>query len=178
MVDLRSAVLSLPAQEILTADGVAVRASLVVLWRVDDVVRWVTVAQDARDELYVSVQLALRAHVAGTGVDELLAARADLGSPVTSGVADAAVRLGVTVESVKLRDLALPADVKRAREQVVIARQQGQASLERARGETAALRSLANAAKALDASPGLRHLRTLQSLDSGSQLVLHVGDEG
>ncbi len=67
-----------------------------------------------------------------------------------------------------------PGELKNIFAQVVNARKEGLAALERARGETAALRSLANAAGALDNNPGLLQLRLLQVLEknSGNTVVL------
>ena len=64
--------------------------------------------------------------------------------------------------------------------QVVNARQEGLAALERARGETAALRNLANAAKLLDDHPRLLQLRMLQAVgeSTGNTLVVNAGDGG
>jgi regulator of protease activity HflC (stomatin/prohibitin superfamily) len=63
--------------------------------------------------------------------------------------------------------------MKKAFAQVVKAQKEGQAALERARGETAALRSLANAARMMDDNPNLLQLRALQALadSSGNTLV-------
>jgi hypothetical protein len=67
-----------------------------------------------------------------------------------------------------------PGDLKRMMAQVVEARKEGQAALEKARGETAALRSLANAARLMDGNPALMQLRLLQHLagSSGNTVVL------
>lgn len=63
-------------------------------------------------------------------------------------------------------------EMRRAFAQVIKAQKEGRAALERARGETAALRNLANAAKMMEDNPNLLHLRALQSLsDSGGTLV-------
>ena len=65
-------------------------------------------------------------------------------------------------------------EMKKAFAQVVKAQKEAQAALERARGETAALRSLANAARIMDDNPNLLQLRALQALadSSGNTLVL------
>jgi regulator of protease activity HflC (stomatin/prohibitin superfamily) len=57
-----------------------------------------------------------------------------------------------------------PAEIKKAQAEVVVARAQGLAALERARGETAALRNLANAAALLKDNPALLQLRLVQQL--------------
>jgi hypothetical protein len=51
---------------------------------------------------------------------------------------------------------------------VVAAKQQGLAALERARGESAAVRNLANAAQLVEKHPGIMRLRLLQAVESGS----------
>jgi regulator of protease activity HflC (stomatin/prohibitin superfamily) len=63
--------------------------------------------------------------------------------------------------------------MKKAFAQVVKAQKEGQAALEKARGETAALRNLANAARIMDDNPNLLQLRALQALadSSGNTLV-------
>src|SRR5258708_22735068 len=70
----------------------------------------------------------------------------------------------------------LPAELKRAFGDVLKAKQEGQAALERARGESASLRNLANAARVLEGNPALMNLRLMQSLtaaqNAGNTLVL------
>ena len=72
----------------------------------------------------------------------------------------------------------LTADLKRAFADVLKAKQEGQAALERARGESASLRNLANAARVLEGNPALMNLRLIQSLsaaqNAGTTLVLGV----
>ena len=76
----------------------------------------------------------------------------------------------------ELKDLMYPAELKRAFAESLKARQEGQAALERARGESAALRNLANAARVLEGNPELLNLRLLQSItaaqSAGNTLVL------
>lgn len=58
----------------------------------------------------------------------------------------------------------LPGEMRRTFAEVIKARNEGQAALERARGETAALRNLANAARTISDNPVLLNLRLLQSI--------------
>jgi hypothetical protein len=69
-----------------------------------------------------------------------------------------------------------PGELKKIFTQVVRARQEGLAALEKARGETAALRNLANAAQLVDRNPSLMQLRLLQVIgqQSGNTVVLGV----
>jgi hypothetical protein len=71
-----------------------------------------------------------------------------------------------------VKDLTFPAPIKDAFARVVEARKGAVVTMERARGETAALRHLANAARAFEGNPGLATLRTLQALDHGRNTVV------
>jgi regulator of protease activity HflC (stomatin/prohibitin superfamily) len=75
-----------------------------------------------------------------------------------------------------------PGELKNIFAQVVSARNEGLAALERARGETAALRNLANAAKLLEDNPAMLQLRMLQAIESksGNTIILSTvpGDTG
>jgi len=109
-------------------------------------------------------------------VEMLLTRRATLAPQLLALVQPEAAKLGVNVHSVEVKDVMFPAELKRAFADVLKAKQEGQAALERARGENAALRSLANAARVLDGNPALMNLRLMQSLtaaqNAGNTLVL------
>ena len=76
-------------------------------------------------------------------------------------------------------DVMFPGAMKQTMAQVAIARQEGLAALEKARGESAAIRSLANAGKMLENSPGLMQLKLLQALadSSDNTLILNLAGE-
>jgi regulator of protease activity HflC (stomatin/prohibitin superfamily) len=161
-VDTRPWVLTVPTQEVPTADGAPVKVTAAGRAAVVDPVAFVTAVQDVHGALYLAVQVALREVLSGHTVEELLAGRAALGGELTSAVRGLQ-ELGVAV-ALELKDIVLPSDLKRAQSEVLVARAQGLAALERARGETAALRSLANAARLAEGSPALLQLRLLQQL--------------
>ncbi|MBX9694947.1 MAG: hypothetical protein K2Z81_21360, partial [Cyanobacteria bacterium] len=75
-----------------------------------------------------------------------------------------AAAIGIDMLMVQVKDVVLPADIRKIFADVLRAQKEGQAALERARGEQAALRSLANAARVLEGNPALMSLRVLQSL--------------
>jgi regulator of protease activity HflC (stomatin/prohibitin superfamily) len=173
-VDLRSRNLAVSGQEVLSADGVAVKASLTATYSIVDARQTVLASEDYSQSLYAELQNALRTAIAGSKLDGLLASRADLGTAMREQVSPAAAKLGLALEAVVLRDLTLPGELKKIYAQVVQARQEGLAALERARGETAALRSLANAAQLVERNPQLLQLRLLQvaGQQPGNTLVL------
>lgn len=173
-LDIRPAFVSVPGQDVLTADGVTLRVSLAVEYEIVDPDQAVNSVEDFRNALYLTVQLALRDLVGATEVDELLSSRADIGRTLLARTAPEIEKFGVKVASVELKDIMFPGDLKRMMAQVVQARKEGQAALEKARGETAALRSLANAARLMEGNPALMQVRLLQQLagSSGNTVVL------
>ena len=176
LVDLRKASLLVAGQEVLTADSVGLKLSLLVTYQVADPVKAAHEAQNWLSDLYNTTQLALRAVVSGVAVEALLNQRLEIGAQLLARVQPEAAKIGVNVLAVEAKDVMFPADLKRAFADVLKAKQEGQAALERARGESASLRNLANAARVLEGNPALMNLRLMQSLaaaqNSGSTLVL------
>jgi regulator of protease activity HflC (stomatin/prohibitin superfamily) len=176
--DTRKAFLPIPAQEVLTADNVSVKVTLTVTYQVTDPVKAAHATQRWHDDVYNAAQVALRAVIGGIASDALLAQRVNIAAQLLERVQPQTAPVGVTVHAVEIKDVMLPADLKRAFADVLKAKQEGHAALERARGESAALRNLANAARVLENNPALMNLRVLQSLNAaqnaGSTLVLGV----
>ena len=171
-VAVRPRLLAVPAQEVLTADGLAVKVSLLATVRTADPRRWHEAVEDADGFVYAALQVALREAVAGRTLDELLAARQALPAEMTEPVAAGAAAVGVAVEGLSVRDVMVPAELRRAAAEAATARAQGQAALERARSEVAATRALANAARLVTEQPGLLQLRTLQAVEAGGATVV------
>ena len=174
VVDTRPVAMTVDGQEVLTRDGVAVKVSLVVRTAIGDPVARQAADQDVDRLIYLLVQLGLRDVVAARDLADLIAARSTVGAAILEAVAERLGAVGVELLSVDVRDVMLPAELKRAQAAVAAARHEGAASLERARGETAALRNLANAGSLLDQHPGLLSLRLVQELAQrgGNTVVL------
>jgi regulator of protease activity HflC (stomatin/prohibitin superfamily) len=177
ILDGRPTSITVPGQEILTADGVALKVSLTARYVVADPVAAITNDQSWLAALYAALHAGLRQVIAGRTADDVLAARGELGPAVGAAVASELARIGVELLGVDVRDVMVPSELKRAFAGIVAARREGEAALERARGETAALRSLANAGRMLDDNPGLLQLRVLQQLgaSSGNTIMLGIG---
>jgi regulator of protease activity HflC (stomatin/prohibitin superfamily) len=178
VLDGRPTSLTVPGQEILTADGVALKVSLTARYVVADPVAAVTSDQNYVSALYVALHSGLRAALAGRTADEILADRAAIGPLVGGNVATELARLGVELLGVDVRDVMVPPELKRAFAGIVAARREGEAALERARGETAALRGLANAGRMVEDNPGLLQLRILQQVGGSSGNTIMLGVPG
>lgn len=176
VLDTRSRVATVPGQEVLTSDNISVRCSVLVTYRITDARLAHEAAQSLEASIYAQSQLALRAIIAAFAAEELVTQRETLSSQLSERLAPHAATLGITLESVGIKDLTFPPPLRQALQQVVEARKAAQAALERARGEIATLRSLANAARMLENNPALATLRALQSGSDGrNTLVLGVG---
>src|SRR5439155_9077366 len=177
--DLRKTSLLVAGQDVLTADNVGLKLSLLVTYQVTDPSKAAHETQNwQQGDLYNVAQLALRAVVGGVAVEALLNQRLEIGAQLLARVQPEAAKIGINVNAVEVKDVMFPADLKRAFADVLKAKQEGQAALERARGESASLRNLANGARVLEGNPALMNLRLMQSLTaaqhSGNTLVLGV----
>jgi regulator of protease activity HflC (stomatin/prohibitin superfamily) len=173
-VDVRPRIAAVPGQEVLTADGIAVKVSLVAQYRIADPVTAVNAQASYESALYTELPLAIRRLISAESIDSLLEKRPGMAAQLTDATKPSAARLGLDLIQADVKDLTLPGELKKLFTQVTRARQEGLAALERARGETAALRNLANAAWLVSDNPALMQLRLLQVVgeQSGNTVVL------
>ena len=175
-VDIRPEFITIPGQDVFSADGVTLKVSLAAEYQVVDPNLAVNKNANYRSNLYLSLQLALREIIGKEKADAMLENRAEISSRLVELTSDKARQLGLKLMSAGVKDIMVSGDMKKTFAQVVKAQKEGQAALERARGETAALRSLANAARTIEDNPNLLQLRALQAIadSSGNTLVLGV----
>jgi regulator of protease activity HflC (stomatin/prohibitin superfamily) len=173
-IDVRPRFAPIPGQEVLSSDGVTLKVSLAANYEVVDPATAVNKVQKFEDALHVELQLALRQIIGSTDIDSLLAGRDDISKKLADMTQSKAQELGLRLITVSVKDIMFPGKLKETFAQVVTARKEGQAALEKARGETAALRNLANAAKMIESNPSLMQLRALQTLggSTGNTLIL------
>jgi regulator of protease activity HflC (stomatin/prohibitin superfamily) len=178
IVEARPRIVTLAGQELLSADGVAFKLSVLVEFRVTDAKRAVLESANYEQSLYAKAQEALRLIVGERTIEDILGTRRELAGLLHKEVAAIAPLLGLELKSIAIKDLMFPGTLKEAFSQTARAKQEAQAALERTRGETAALRNLANAARLLDDHPQLFQLRLLQAAGTSTQLVLNVTPPG
>jgi regulator of protease activity HflC (stomatin/prohibitin superfamily) len=171
LVDLRTRVVTVPSQEVLTSDNVSIKVSMLLRYRVTQPDVAVRAAVSYEDVVYADAQVALRELVGGLTVEELVAQRDAIAVSLNERLAPKVQALGLMLESAGIKDFVFPPPLRQVFNRVVEARQASQASLEHARGEIATLRSLANAARMLDNNPSLLALKTLQTIADGTHTV-------
>jgi regulator of protease activity HflC (stomatin/prohibitin superfamily) len=174
LTDMRAEFVTVPGQDVLSADGVTLKVSLAAQFQIADPHLALSRTSDFRSGLYLLLQMAVREIIGQAKIEELMENRAAVAPRLMEMVSGKASEMGLKLLSADIKDIMFPGEMKQVFGKVVKARKEGLAALERARGETAALRNLANAARQISENPNLLQLRALQALSdsSGSTLVL------
>lgn len=170
----RPSVVTIPGQELLSSDGVSLKISLLLETRITDPRAASLASANHQEALYASAQAALRSAIGARPIDAILESRGELATLLRVDIEPTATALGLELRSISIKDVMFPGTLKEAFSQTARAKQEAQATLERARGEMASLRSLSNAARMLDANPNLFQLRLLQAASSSGKLVLKL----
>jgi regulator of protease activity HflC (stomatin/prohibitin superfamily) len=127
---------------------------------------------------YLTLQMAIRQFVGGQKAEALIESRTSMSEKIAEMTREKIAALGLHLISAEVKDVMLPGELRRTFAQIVKAQKEGQAAVERARGETAALRSLANAAKMAEDNPNLLQLRALQMMSESSGNTIMLGVAG
>ncbi|KDM93575.1 slipin family protein [Photobacterium galatheae] len=180
--DQRSLLLDISGQEILSKDRVSLRINLSASIRVVDAVLAASRVDKVEDYIYKTLQLALREAVGTQTLDDLLNDKLYVNETVRTLVADLLQAVGVTLDSVGMKDIILPGEMKAILNQVVEAQKAAEANVIKRREETAATRSLHNTAKVMENNPTLLRLKELEALEKVAEkidsLTVHNGLEG
>lgn len=181
VIDLRSQMLDISGQEIITADKVSLRINAVVTYRVADAEQAVTAVSDYSQSLYRDAQLALRSVIGTRELESLLADKTTVAAELEGLVVEKARGYGVEVQSLGIRDVILPGEMRGLLNKVTEAKKAAEAAVITRREETAAMRSQANTARLLEQSPTLMRLRELETLErvaSDADLTVVMGEGG
>ncbi|MCB9756948.1 MAG: slipin family protein [Candidatus Omnitrophica bacterium] len=174
-IDVRPRVITIPGQEVLSSDNVSLKVSITAQYEIEDANIAVNKIASYTEALYAVVQLAVRDIIGSLAIDEVLAQRATINQKLMEATVAKAKEIGLKITLIGVKDVMFPGELKKIFAKVVEAQKEGLAALERARGETASLRNLANVSKVLEDNPALLQLRALQS--PGSTIVLGVSGQ-
>ncbi|MFI5212465.1 MAG: slipin family protein [Candidatus Saccharimonadales bacterium] len=164
-VDVRTNTIDIPKQEVITKDNVTVNVDAVVYFRVSDAERAVL---EVTNYIYASsqfAQAALRDVTGNIELDSLLGKRDEVSDKIKEIVDVQTEKWGIDVESVKIQNIELPQDMKRAMAKQAEAERERRAVIITAEGEKAAAAAVADAAATLSKVPGGISIRTLQTLE-------------
>jgi regulator of protease activity HflC (stomatin/prohibitin superfamily) len=180
--DKRSQLLEISGQEILSKDRVSLRINLSANIRVVDVQLAASSVDKVEDYVYKTLQLALREAVGTKTLDDILIDKLYINETVKELVVERLLAIGVALESVGMKDIILPGEMKAILNQVVEAQKAAEANVIKRREETSATRSLHNTAKVMENNPTLMRLKELEALEKVAEkvgtLTVHNGLEG
>lgn len=164
-VDVRSTPVDVPSQEVITKDNVTIKVDAVVYFRVMDAAKAVL---ETNNYVYATsqfAQAALRDVVGNVELDSLLSKREEISQEIKRIVDSETDKWGIDVENVKIQNIELPQDMKRAMAKQAEAERERRAVIISAAAEKAAAQEVAEAAQMLAKVPGGMGIRTLQTLE-------------
>jgi regulator of protease activity HflC (stomatin/prohibitin superfamily) len=133
LVDVRERDLTIKGQEILTADKVALRVSIIVQFRVTDPLAALHTVANYEERLYTDVQLAARRSLAATTLEDILTNRNRLSEDILHDVKESAGGYGVAILRADVKDLVFPGNLQEIMNRVLAAERNSQAQLVDAR---------------------------------------------
>ena len=167
-IDIRTKVIDVPEQEVITKDNVSVKINAVIYYNIFDASKAILEVENFHYAVSQLAQTTMRNSVGSVTLDELLSCRDKISSTICEIVDKASDDWGVKVHDVELKDVSLPGEMKRVIAKVAEAEREKQAVITKAAGELEASKNLAEAATTLSQSPGALHLRTLATINDVS----------
>ena len=163
-VSLRTIVMDVPAQDIITRDNVSVKVNAVVYFRVIDPRKAIVEVESYHYATSQLAQTTLRSVLGQVELDDLLAERERLNAQLQQILDQHTDPWGIKVSSVEVKHVDLPPDMQRAMAKQAEAEREKRAKIVHAAGELEASVKLAQAATAMAAEPMTITLRYLQTL--------------
>ncbi len=163
-ISLRTVVMDVPPQDVITRDNVSIKVNAVVYFRVMQSDKAVV---EVENYLYATSQLAqttLRSVVGQAELDELLSAREKMNKELQSILDRQTDPWGIKVSMVEIKHVDLPEEMKRSMAKQAEAERERRAKVINAMGEFQAAQKMADAAKVLSTYPAALQLRFLQTL--------------
>ena len=167
-IDIRTKVIDVPEQEVITRDNVSVKINAVIYYNIFDASKAILAVESFHYAVSLLAQTTMRNIAGSVTLDELLTGREKISLEICKIVDEATDSWGIKVQNVELKDVALPGEMKRVIAKVAEAEREKQAVITKAAGELEASKNLAAAAETLSNAPGALHLRTLSTINDVS----------
>jgi len=165
-VDMRITTVDIPQQEVITKDNVTVGINAVLYFRVSSAEKATLEVQDFLRAASLYAQATLRDVIGGFEMDLLLSERDRIAGEIKKIVDVATEPWGIDVTDIKIQDIELPADMKRAMAKQAESERERRAVIIKASGELSASETLKQAAANLSSVPGGMSLRTLGTIEN------------
>ncbi|MFB0537606.1 MAG: slipin family protein [Anaerolineae bacterium] len=178
-VDMRIKTAEIPRQEVMTKDNIPMLVNAVVYFKVIHPEDAIIKIEDYVFAVRQYTQAALRDVIGNSEMDFVLTEREQIAQSIKEIVDSETSGWGVDVESIKIQEVELPAEMKRAMAKQAEAERERRAMIIASQGELSASENLRKAAENLAKSKGALHLRTLQTIrdiaaDPSEKIVLFV----
>ena len=163
-VSLRTVVLDVPPQDVITRDNVSVKVNAVVYFKVFDPNKAIVEVEDFNYATSQLAQTTLRSVLGQVDLDDLLSQRERLNQQLQHILDEQTDTWGIKVSSVEVKHVDLPPDMQRAMARQAEAEREKRAKIIHAAGELEASEKLAQAAGVISTQPVAITLRYLQTL--------------
>ena len=167
-VDIRVKAVDVPDQDAITKDNVSIKVNAVLYYKVAESKKAIIEVEHFGYAVSQLAQTTMRDVVGEVTLDELLSKRDDVSKRIREIVDKATDPWGIKVDSVELKHVELPEQLKRTIGKEAEAEREKRAVIIKAGGEVIAADNMAKAARTLASAPGALHLRTLQSINDMS----------
>jgi len=163
-VDMRIKTAEIPRQEVITKDNIPMLVNAVVYFKVINPESAIIKIEDYVFAIRQYTQAALRDVIGNNDMDFFLQEREKIAGDIKTIVDSETSEWGLDVESIKIQEVELPAEMKRAMAKQAEAERNRRAVIIASQGELSASENLRQAAENLAKSSGALHLRTLQTI--------------
>ena len=163
-ISLRTVVMDVPPQDIITRDNVSIKVNAVVYFRV---VLPDKAVVEVENFLFATSQLSqttLRSILGQSSLDELLSERDKINSELQKIIDTHTEPWGIKISNVEVKQIDLPVEMQRAMARQAEAERERRAKVIHAEGEFQASQKLAQAAEVIEKHPTALQLRFLQTL--------------
>ncbi len=181
-VDMRINTVDIPKQEVITKDNITLLVNAVVYFKVENAADAIIKISNYTYALRQYAQGALRDVIGNSEMDSVLSAREKISEEIKKVVDAETSEWGIDVNSVKIQEIELPAEMKRAMAKQAEAEREKRAAIIISDGELLSSVNLAKAAENLSKTKGALHLRTLRTIreisaDPSEKIVVFLPSE-
>jgi regulator of protease activity HflC (stomatin/prohibitin superfamily) len=163
-VDLRIKTAEIPRQEVMTKDNISILVNAVVYFKVVKPEDAIIKMENFEFAVRQYTQAALRDVIGNAELDSVLTEREQIAGEIKSIVDSETDEWGINIESIKIQEIELPSEMKRAIAKQAEAEREKRAVIINSEGELQAARNLQQAASMLSEDPAAITLRTLQTI--------------
>ena len=181
-VDMRINTVDIPKQEVITKDNITLLVNAVVYFKVENAADAIIKISNYTYALRQYAQGAQRDVIGNSEMDSVLSAREKISEEIKKVVDAETSEWGIDVNSVKIQEIELPAEMKRAMAKQAEAEREKRAAIIISDGELLSSVNLAKAAENLSKTKGALHLRTLRTIreisaDPSEKIVVFLPSE-